>query len=155
MVRRTFSPARAWRHAVGVHLAPTLGLIQPLHMTETLAFGLLTFLGGLLIGHRMTLSRDRRKEFNEVAARIRVALKSRTQSPRPYFGTSGRIDGTDMELFLHLLSALSRRKFEQAWSRYEAECKNTNTDSLGGVSYKNPETVVEHLNEALNFASLR
>ena len=74
-------------------------------MNETLYLGLLTFLLGLLVGNRMSLWRERRKEFNEVAVRIRVALKSRAKDPQPSFSNNEKIDAADTELFLHLLAA--------------------------------------------------
>jgi hypothetical protein len=124
-------------------------------MPESVAFGLLTFLLGLIVGHRMTLWRERRKEFNEVAARVRVALKSRSQNLRPYFGTAGKIAATDMELFEHLLGRWHRPGFRRAWANYEAACKETVQDTLGRSSYPNPEAISAALERVVLFTALR
>ena len=44
-------------------------------------FSLLTFLLGLFLGHRLTLWRDRRKEFNDIAQPIRDVLLKERENP--------------------------------------------------------------------------
>lgn len=127
----------------------------PCHMSTSLVVGLLTFLLGLLLGHRMTLWREHRKEFNEVAARIRVALKSRRSEPRPYVGTACKIDAADLERFERLLGGGKRAKFRRAWTNYQAERERTEQDSYGQAFYQNPEVVAASLDQLIPFTSLR
>ncbi len=103
----------------------------------------------------MTLWRERRREFNEVAARIRVALKSRATDPRPYFSTTDHIDGADREVFEHLLGPIKRTRFRRAWAEYEAECKRTKQDSFGDTFYQNPNAIAVWLNRLIGFTKLR
>ena len=124
-------------------------------MNETLTVGLLTFLFGLLLGHRMNLWREKRKEFNEVATRILVALKSRQRSPQPYFTTEEKISGKDMETFQHLLHPWKRSSFKAAWAAYQAECDDLTRDSVGQAFYSRPDAVGKALDKLIRYSGLR
>lgn len=124
-------------------------------MAESAIIGLLTFLLGLIVGHRMTLWREQRKEFNEVAARIRVALKSRLKSSRPRFGTFGKIDAIDIEIFEHLPGRWKRWGFRRAWHNYETACEQTVQDAYGQSSYRNPYIVSQALDKVVSYTLLK
>ena len=124
-------------------------------MPESIVVGLLTFFLGLLLGHRMSLWRDRRKEFNEVAAKIRVALKSRRNSPRTGFGTAGKIETKDMEVFIHLLGSWKRARFQRAWRLYEEECPRIKQDASGQTFYENPEAIAAAIDRVIPYTVLR
>ena len=124
-------------------------------MTETIFLPLLTFLLGLLFGHRLSLWREKRKEFNEVAVRILVAIESRARDPRPYFSTAGKIDGRDLAVFENLLHPWSRVSFKASWKKYEEECQNTTQDIVGQISYANPSAVSGLLEKVGKFTKLR
>lgn len=125
------------------------------HMSDSVIVGLFTFLLGLVLGHRLTLWREQRREFNEVATRVRVALRARLSNPSPYFGTAGRIDASDLEMLEHLLGPWGRTKYRKAKDDYEAECKKTRSDTLGQVSYENPSVISSELAKVLKTISLR
>jgi hypothetical protein len=50
----------------------------------TIGVGLVTGLIGLLIGNRMAIGRDRRKEFNSFIEPIRILLLRERERPTPY-----------------------------------------------------------------------
>ena len=69
---------------------------------------ILTFLGGLLVGNRLAIGRDRRRERNVVAQRLRVALLNR-----------GGLDRIDTDLYLQMLSFWPRWRFRRAVERHQ------------------------------------
>ena len=122
--------------------------------TNGVVVGLITFLLGLLLGHWLRIEGDKRKEFNEVALRIRIALKSS-------LADNGRcpagIDPKDMELFSHLLRWWQKSSFIKAWASYEAECKNCQTQDAvyGSVEYQKTERLEKLLQHVICFTALR
>ena len=124
-------------------------------MSETIYASLFTFFLGLLLGNRLALWRERRKEFNEVAVRIRVALKERADDPQPYFSTAEKIEKADMELFIHLLPIWKRSRFKRVWQVYEAERKFITRDEAGQAYYESPQKVANALQNAISFTVLR
>lgn len=117
-----------------------------------IAASFLTFLLGLFLGHRLSLWRERRKEFNEVAVRIRVVLMAHQADLRPYRKS---VDSADLEVFRHLLPARKKLSFARAWTAYEAAEANTVQDAYGQSSYGNPESVAAALRRLIRFTSLR
>ncbi|MDP2759460.1 MAG: hypothetical protein Q8O64_03510 [Sideroxyarcus sp.] len=115
---------------------------------------LVTFLLGLLLGHWLRIEGDKRKEFNEVALRIRVALKSSLSGDGHCHAGVKR---EDMELFSHLLRWWQRGGFTEAWALYEAECKNCQTQDpvYGSVVYQKTERLEKLLQDVISFTVLR
>ena len=124
-------------------------------MSESIVVGLFTFFLGLLLGHRMSLWRERRKEFNEVAVKIRVALKSRRDRPSTRFSKASEIESKDMEVFVHSLSSWKKARFQRTWNAYESECTRTKQDALGQTSYEDSEAVAAALDRAIPYTTLR
>jgi hypothetical protein len=112
----------------------------------------LSFCLGLVLGHRLTLWRDRRKEFNEVALRIRTGMKARLADLRPFHA---KLEADDIELFVHLLGWRKRRGFEKAWANYELKCKDLGRTGLGDVYYKDTDTLADAIRKVLPYTSLR
>jgi len=116
--------------------------------------GFVTLLLGLLIGYWLRIEGDKRKEFNEVALKIRVALKS-------HLFVNGHcpagVDRKDMELFFHLLRWWQKSRFTKAWSSYEAECKNCESQEevYGTIVYQETERVKKLHQHVISFTSLR
>lgn len=122
--------------------------------TNVAVVSLVTFLLGLLLGHWLRIEGDKRKEFNEVALRIRVALKSSLSGDGH---CHAGIDPKDMELFSHLLRWWQKSCFTKAWASYEDECKNCQTQNAvyGSVEYQKTERLEKLLQRVITFTELR
>ncbi len=118
----------------------------------SLFLGLLTFCLSLLLRHRLTLWRDKRKEFNEVATALReVLLKERnTQSPM-----LGGIDEIAADRLAAAMPFWRRRAFTRAWKAYRDSKKNTCQDALGQAFYIDPGDVVARIDKLLRFTERR
>ena len=122
-------------------------------MNTTIYVSLWTFFLGLLLGHRLALWRERRKEFNEVALRIRIALKDHLANMRP---GQAIIKKEDMELFSHLLPWWRKRGFVKACASYTDACINAQQQTCSGeLYYRETQHIVKALNHAISFTSLR
>ena len=117
-------------------------------------FSFVSLLSGLLIGYWLRIEGDKRKEFNDVALKIRDALKSSLSGNGHCL--SG-IDRKDMELFSHLLRWWQRSRFAKIWTSYEAECQKCQTQegTYGSVVYHKTERLENLLRQAISFTSLR
>ena len=79
---------------------------------------LLTFLLGLLtgyVGHRFSLRRERRREFNEVADRLFLAFDAQERDPSPL----RRLPTDDMRLVRRHLGWYRRWHYDRAMERYQ------------------------------------
>lgn len=98
-------------------------------LTQASTVSLLTFALGLFLGHRLTLWRERRKEFNAAAMPIRRWLLDLAESPSPFRRQPSNIE---MDAFLSRLSRWKRNKFQSTLNQYHVE--------LSSISWQNPST---------------
>jgi len=110
--------------------------------------GALGALAGIVVGavgsHRFSLSRDRRKEFNELADPLRVALKDEKQSINPNYSNLNKATASTLA---DILGGKRGAALDQAVERYIAARQQwTVRDDLGGISYS--QTV--HIKEAID-----
>lgn len=129
-------------------------LIIELINSNGVVFSFVSLLSGLLIGYWLRIEGDKRKEFNDVALKIRDALKSSLSGNGHCL--SG-IDRKDMEFFSHLLRWWQRKRFAMIWASYEAECKAYQTQDMvyGSVVYQKTERLEKLLQQLISFTSLR
>jgi hypothetical protein len=128
--------------------------------TSLLSF--LTFLIGLVLGHRLAIGRDKRKEFNTSAEKFsasfvqtRQSLRSQNQDVREII-TAAVISDQEKALiaFERFLSEREQREILAAWSSYTS---GPFTRSPGSLS-KRPEDIAKaqaKLDALLKFAAPR
>lgn len=119
---------------------------------STAVVSIVTFVLGLLLGHRLALGRDKRKEFNEAAQPVREWLLQEASEPSPYRKQPSRLE---MDTFVSCLSSRDRSRFNAALQDYRSECKNEESNSYGDVSYGDPERVKEPACRLLPFTDRR
>ena len=120
---------------------------------ETALVGLLTFFLGLLLGHRLSLYRDRRKEFNEAAAPIRDWLLINKDEPSPYRRWPS---DSEFDRFTHYLWFWQKSKFTALLSEFKKSHQETQpVDTWGHVAYKNPQAISQLLNELFRLTKRR
>ena len=122
--------------------------------TNAAVVSLVTLLLGLLLSHWLHIGDDKRKEFNEVALKISIVLKSSLSGDGH---CHAGVDPKDMELFSHLLRWWQKSCFKKAWASYEDECKNCQTQDAvyGSVEYQKTERLEKLLQQVICFTALR
>jgi hypothetical protein len=116
------------------------------------AFPIVTLLIGILIGHRLTLGRDKRQEFNKVATSFREAFLPEL-TYLEHNANTGDLGGSNdlceilsagyvhrhlnaYQVFREYLSHRERVKFEKAWRKYCYHQENPSTQFFEQYSWK-------------------
>jgi hypothetical protein len=109
---------------------------------------------GTLLTHRFSLSRDRRKEFNEVAQRIRSPLLKEHADPSPYRKV---FSADDIDLFLQALPFWRRHSFRAALEKYEQAKKDayTQEEEYGQAMYKDTAAIKTTVTRLLAYTKMR
>jgi hypothetical protein len=108
----------------------------------------LTFLLGLLIGHRFGLQRDKRKEFNEAARPIRDFLIEEVSKPNAYRKFPSR---SELDAFAQCLPGRRRRAFQTSWRSLLEAWEQVETDAWGGREVKDPEPIRRAAEQCLRY----
>lgn len=100
-------------------------------MSELL-FGLVGVLLGGLIGHRLAIGRDRRREYNEIVEPLRVAsLKARDDIERGYSWRA--FNESDIDRVRAFLPRRKKEEFERVLERYRKAYRAALVpDNMGG-----------------------
>ncbi len=128
-------------------------MITPLSTPEVLLFGFATSLGGFLLGNRLAIGRDRRKEFNELIDSIRFSLMAERDNP-------GGFKSPDKVTLLKIREYLwrwQRKGFSRVVKKYE-ESKGTDnreSDKGGGFFYKDKRMISHAVDDLLKFLEPR
>ena len=112
----------------------------------SLASGLI----GLLVGNRLAIGRDKRKEFNTIAERITIVLLNAREQLYPDAEWPKKID---IHYFREALPFWKRRRFDAALSAYKQAHGNDNTieDEYGDISYKDTRLLTHCIDRLLKF----
>ena len=113
----------------------------------------LTFLVGLLVGHRTALGRDIRQEFNRAADPVQSFLLSELGLPSAY---RVRPDLVALYGVEQRLPRWKRKRFTAAWQGYEQACQNARQqDESGAVFYGETIAIRKAVARCLAFVRLR
>jgi len=107
----------------------------------------LGFFAGTLVGHFLSIDRDRRKEFNELADPIRLRLRNALTDLR--FGAH-RADSEALSALIDITPAHCRRRFSRAIANYyEALAMHITIDSVGQPHYSQTDHLKQPIHQLL------
>ena len=114
-------------------------------------FGFLTFFLGAGFGHWLTLSRDKRKEFNDAALPIRTWLLNEVNEPSPYQKMPTKIE---IDTFVSTLGFIKKALFLKAYEKQGLERKNAQfRDGFGQALYKDNTKIIQSLESCLKYTN--
>ena len=116
-------------------------------------FGILMFLCGALLGHWLSIGRDKRKEFNELADTIRSRFEKQAANPSIYNKTLA----DDVALLRHHMTRKKQQKYDKAIENYKAAIGEANHsfNAAHEVFYTNKELVAQAAQAIVNFLPRR
>ena len=121
-------------------------------MTYDIAAPVLMFLFGLVAGHWLSLGREKRKEFNEVADRLRGQwLEEQMAGDRICASPSS----FDLDLFRRLLRPWQRDTLDRALIQYRAAKNHCHQDDFGQPFASDPRAVSGSLRVLLRLTTRR
>ncbi len=115
-------------------------------------FGIVIFLLGLLLGNWLSIGRDRRREFNEIADEVNTILRKERERAVERLVS----DGISFEQFQHLkrrVSCFSARGLNKAISAYNVARgpEFWELDSFGQPHYIEPEKIIVAIDALLGY----
>ena len=123
---------------------------------ENIAFTLVGALAGYLVSNRLAISRDKRKEFNDLINPIRRELLAIRNNPRSNLTGSY---GITLSLICEKFPIWKRQSFKMAIYNYEeskgSENINLNIDGMGEWAYKDTERIVHAADDLLKYLKPR
>lgn len=119
----------------------------------TATWPVLSFFLGLLLGHWLSLGRDRRREFNEEAEKLFPLLDSERKRPSAY---AKHPTAAEFQIFRRHLHQWQLHKFDRAVDAYWESKKNCAAqNSLGEVYYRDAEKISAAAEHLLQFTKRR
>ena len=124
-------------------------------MVTDLAIKLLIFLLGLVLGNRLAIGRDKRKEYNEVADLIYSALAKEAKSIKSNGAVAYGPDYSDLDDLSRRMPFYNKSKFNKALENYKLQRneKNRKQDNYGQPFYVDPEKIIISINELIKFTN--
>ena len=114
--------------------AEIAAIAASLDITTAVLFSVLGGLAGYFIGHRLELHRDKRKEYNEIAVRMRTALHRAAGSGQPT-----ELPASDVEWEILLDYQWWPRRWALRWARKDwlDSFREFKQDDIGQITYPN------------------
>ncbi|CAN7708152.1 MULTISPECIES: hypothetical protein [unclassified Variovorax] len=121
-------------------------------MEITIAVSLLTYLLGLWDGHYFSLLRDRRKEYNEAADRLRKHLMGENPEAFCMCRSPSAFELDQLERLSHWWR---RKPLRRALARYSAAKQDYRQDEVGGIHQNNVPEACAALEALIAFTERR
>lgn len=118
-----------------------------------LIVNIILFLAGLIIGNWLAIGRDKRKEFNQIADKVCLALKKQKQRVEENSAVVTRPEENDLEKLKRRISIFKKKSFEESLNRYidATSSKNWKQDEYGQPFYKDSQKVIQSIEDLLSY----
>lgn len=116
------------------------------------AIAFLFSLLGLWVGNWQAVNRDRRKEFNAVAERVRPILEKQTDEVTPH---SPHPNADDLVRLSHMLPVWKRKKYLDAVASYKASRRAFGADDSGHAHYTDITPILGSVRDLLGHIKYR
>ena len=111
-----------------------------------------TFLLGLVVGHWLTIDRDKRKEYNELVTPLRKKITAEASDPLP---SVFAIDRHDADAICARRNIVSNIYFMKACKRYWQAKECCQQDDLGQPFHPNKDAIRKAANNLLDKIPIR
>jgi hypothetical protein len=119
-------------------------ILEAIRAADPILLNSLTFLVGIVAGHRIALVRDKRQEFNAAVAPLRAELIKSIETGGHWMHVPSSIE---LDRFEHLLWPWTRRRLRRAIASYRHGSKEREN--------YDPETGISEVDTAYNIAAAR
>lgn len=120
---------------------------------DPILVGLFTFAAGLFLGHRLSLGREKRKEFNEAIQPVRTFFLAESESPS---ARRKRPSQAEFDLLLQVMFPWHRRGLRSALEAfYNAKRSAEVRNELGEVLYSDTTAIKEAAHRVLSCTKRR
>lgn len=107
----------------------------------------LTFLIGMIVGHWLTIIRDKRKEYNELVAPLRKEISAEASRPSIHRMAIGR---DDMDALCARINCFMKLKLIEACERYWNSKERQDYDEIGQPFHPDEEAIRQAANKLLD-----
>lgn len=133
--------------------ATTEARSAPLNTLVTALWTLFGIFIGAAGSHWLSLARDRRKEFNEIADPLRLALKAEKKKINPHYSS---LDVAAASIVADMIGGKNAAKLNKAVERYsQARQEWVVQDAAGQPSYSQTIHIEEAIDEILKYLARR
>jgi len=100
---------------------------------------IIVLIAGILIGNWLAIGRDKRKEFNQIADKVHLALKRESENLRSNGPKYNGPTNDQLELLKRRTVFYKKKGLNNAIKNYkETKSENWETNGFGDVTIKNP-----------------
>lgn len=116
------------------------------------AIPVLTFFLGLVLGHWLSLGRDRRKEYNDALEPVRALILDISRCPSP---NSKRPSATQLDALEGRMGVLRRKRWRVSWENLLTQLRATEQDAAGQPLLRSPEAAQKAAEKCLTQLKLK
>lgn len=114
---------------------------------------IILFLAGLVLGNWLAIGRDKRKEFNQIADKVYLALKKQKEGIKENSAVVSGPKSGDLEKLRRRVSFLKKNSLTESIQKYREVTASDNweQDGYGQAFYKDSKIVIRSIEDLLHY----